>query len=194
VRGHDDVRALSSSVKLTYDDFVLFPDDGMRHELIGGVHYVTPSPSMRHQWISGRLFLLIGTWLETHPIGRLYYAPCDVVISHYDIVVPDLVYFSNERAAKVLTPAHAKGAPDIAIEIASPGTRRRDDTIKRDLYEGAGVAEYWTVDPDTDTIHVYVRESEVFGRPVEFSRGGGDIVMTPLLPGLDIPLVEIFRD
>ena len=58
-------------VKLTYDDFLLFPDDGKRHELIDGEHYVTPSPNTRHQRISGRLYLLIGNWLEVHPIGQL---------------------------------------------------------------------------------------------------------------------------
>ena len=58
--------------KLTYDDFLLFPDDGQRHELIDGEHYVTPSPNIRHQDISGRLHLLIGTWLMEHPVGRIF--------------------------------------------------------------------------------------------------------------------------
>src|SRR5438132_9534687 len=90
-----------SGVKLTYDDFVLFPDDGKRHELIDGEHYVTPSPNTKHQQISINLVLLIGGWLETHALGRLFHAPYDVVISRFDVVEPDLLYFSNERAAKV---------------------------------------------------------------------------------------------
>ena len=67
--GSDHVKPASPGVKLTYDDFVLFPDDGKRHELIDGEHYVTPSPNIRHQQISINLTLLIGSWLETHPIG-----------------------------------------------------------------------------------------------------------------------------
>ena len=56
-----------SGVKLTYDDFVRFPDDGKRHELIDGEHYVTPSPNTRHQRISTRFVVLIGSWLELNP-------------------------------------------------------------------------------------------------------------------------------
>ena len=77
--------AQGPALKLTYDDFVLFPDDGKRHELIDGEHYVTPSPNIRHQRISGRLHLIIAGWLETHPIGQLFYAPLDVVFTPFDL-------------------------------------------------------------------------------------------------------------
>ena len=60
----------SPVVKLTYDDFVLFPDDGQRHELIDGCHYVTPSPNVRHQVISGRLHAILWAHLDAHPIGH----------------------------------------------------------------------------------------------------------------------------
>ena len=69
VSGQYDVPLNTPGVKLTYDDFVLFPDDGKRHELIDGEHYVTPSPNLKHQKISGNLYLLIRTWLEEHRIG-----------------------------------------------------------------------------------------------------------------------------
>ena len=192
--GSDRVRAAGSAVKLTYDDFVHFPDDGKRHELIDGEHYVTPSPNIRHQGISGNFHLLIGNWLEKHPIGRLFYAPLDVVLSDIDVVEPDLLYFSNERAAQVLTPLHARGAPDIVVEIASKGTRKRDETIKRRLYERVEVAEYWVVDPEIDVIRVYCREGDRFGRPRELSREASDVLTTPLFPGLDLPLTRIFRE
>jgi Uma2 family endonuclease len=97
--GRDPVRAASPLLKLTYDDFVQFPDDGKRHELIDGEHYVTPSPSIAHQRVSGRLYLLIGTWLEEHPVGQLFYAPLDVVFSEFDVVEPDLLY-PVERARR----------------------------------------------------------------------------------------------
>jgi Uma2 family endonuclease len=181
-------------VKLTYDDFMQFPDDGLRHELIDGEHYVTPSPNTRHQRISGNLYLLIGTWLEEHPIGRLFYAPFDVVFSTFDVVEPDLLYLSNERAADVITPQHVRGAPNLVIEIGSPGTRGRDETVKRKLYERSDVDEYWIVDPETDVVRVYRRETGGFGRVTEFSREAGDVLTTPLLRGLDLPLSRIFRD
>ena len=184
----------SPAVKLTYDDFVRFPDDGKRHELIDGCHYVTPSPNTRHQEISGRLHALIWTYLDGNPIGRVFHAPWDVVFTNIDVVEPDLVYVSNARAKAIVTAAHARGAPDLVVEIASPGTRKRDETIKRRLYERDGVDEYWVVDPDIDVVRVYRREGNVFGRPTELTREGGDVLTTTLLPGLTLPLERIFRD
>ena len=180
--------------KLTYDDFLLFPDDGQRHELIDGEHYVTPSPNRKHQKVSGNLHLLIASWLERHPVGQIYYAPFDVVLSRFDVVEPDLLYMSNDRAAEVLTAANVQGAPELVIEIGSPGTRRRDESIKRRLYERAGVSEYWIVDPEMGVVRVYRRGAARFARAAELSAESGDVLTTPLLPGLDLPLARIFRD
>jgi len=189
--GSDDVKP--AGVKLTYDDFLLFPDDGMRHELIDGEHYVTPSPNTKHQTVSMTLSVLIGGWLEVNPVGRVYHAPFDVVFSRFDVVEPDLLYLSNERAADVLTSKHVSGAPDLVIEIGSPGTRARDETKKRALYERAGVTEYWFVDPEIDVVRIYRRSGETFARPMELSRETGDVLTTPLLPGLALPLARLFR-
>ena len=126
----------ATGMKLTYDDFLLFPDDGKRHELIDGEHYVTPSPNTKHQRVSGNLHFFIRSWLEDHPLGQVFYAPFDVVFSRFDVVEPDLLYLSNERVAEVVTAQHVTGAPDIIIEIGSPGTRRRDETIKRRFTNG----------------------------------------------------------
>jgi len=183
----------SPGVKLTYDDFVQFPDDGLRHELIDGGHYVTPSPNTKHQSVSINLTVLIGSWLERNPIGRLFHAPFDVVFSTYDVVEPDLLYLSNERASDALTPLHVRGVPELVVEIGSPGTRRRDETIKRRLYDRTGVSEYWIVDPEIDTIRVYRREAKTFARVVELSAEARDVLTTSLLPGLEIPLSRVFR-
>ena len=183
-----------AGMKLTYDDFLLFPDDGKRHELIDGEHYVTPSPNVRHQSISGSLYLLIGNWLEEHRIGRVFYAPLDVIMSNFDVVEPDLLYMSNERAADIATGQHVRGAPNLIIEIGSRGTRKRDETIKRRLYEDKGVTEYWFVDPELDVVRVYRREGRGFARPIELSREAGDVLTTPLFPGLTLRLDRIFRD
>jgi Uma2 family endonuclease len=192
--GSDRVKPASPGLKLTYDDFVLFPDDGKRHELIDGEHYVTATPNTRHQQICGDLFALIWNYLEAHPIGRAFGVPLDVVFSPFDVVEPDIQYLSNERAAEVITPQHVRGAPQLVVEVASPSTRKRDETIKRHLYERAGVSEYWIVDPDIDVIRVYRRTSEGFGRPIELSREAGDVLTTALLPGLELPLARIFRE
>lgn len=192
--GIEERRTARTALKLTYDDFVHFPDDGKRHELIDGEHYVTPSPNVRHQGILGNLHLLIGNWIETNPIGRVFMAPLDVVLSNWDVVEPDLLYLSNERAAQTLTPANVRGVPELVVEIASKGTRRRDETIKRRLYDRAGVSEYWVIDPAINVVRVSRREEKGLGRPIELSRETSDVLTTPLLPGLQLPLSRIFRE
>ena len=85
------------SVKFTYDDFLHFPDDGKRHEIIDGEHYVTPSPNTKHQVIVGNHHVLLATYLKAHTIGAVVLAPFDVVFSNLDVVEPDLLYISRER-------------------------------------------------------------------------------------------------
>src|SRR6187402_1125461 len=108
VPGSDATRPTGPRVRLTYDDFVRFPDDGLRHELIDGEHYVTPSPNTKHQQVSLNLVFLIERWLrqKNERVGRLFFAPFDVVFSRFDVVEPDLLYMSNERAARILTAAN----------------------------------------------------------------------------------------
>ena len=193
VPGTHDPTPGSPGVKLTYDDFVLFPDDGLRHELIDGEHFVTPAPTLKHQRVSFNLTLQLGKWLELHPVGRLFYAPLDVVLSQSDVVEPDLLYMSSARAAEIETTANIRGVPELVVEIGSPSTRRRDETIKRSLYERAGVSEYWVVDPELDLVRVYRRDGERLTRPYELSLEAGDVLTTSLLPGLELPLAHIFR-
>ena len=183
-----------SRVKLTYDDFLLFPDDGQRHELIDGEHYVTASPNIKHQIVLGNLHFLIRSWLERSKAGVVFMAPLDVVFTRFDVVEPDVLYLSNARAKTALTAANVQGVPELVIEIGSPSTRERDETIKRRLYEREGVSEYWIVDPDLDVVHVYTREENGFGRARELSVEAGDILISPLLEGLELRLEDVFRE
>src|SRR5262245_12448180 len=120
--GSDDVKIPASAVKLTYDDFLLFPDDGKRHELIDGEHYVTPSPNLKHQRVAGNLYGVIWTHLQSHPVGEVFIAPLDVVMSRHDVVEPDVFFVSNERGPKILTEPNVQGSPDLVIEVASKST------------------------------------------------------------------------
>lgn len=185
--------ARSSPTRFTYEDYLNFPQDGRRHELIDGEHYVTPSPELRHQELSFRLSSAIGAYLQRRPIGRLFYAPLDVILSDADVVEPDLLYVSNERAGILQKWVH--GAPDLVIEILSPGTRRIDERIKRGLYDRAGVKEYWVVDPELDALKVYRRAQDgSFPRVAELTRDADDTLATPLLPDFSLTLDELFRD
>ena len=181
-------------VRLTYDDFLLFPDDGKRHELIDGVHYVTPSPRLRHQDLVGRLHFEFLLYLREHPeAGRVFMAPVDVVMSFHDIVVPDLVFIAGDQTG-IMTEANIQGAPALVVEVLSKRTRKRDVQIKRRLFEQMGVREYWLVDPELDTVQVLRLSPE--GRLVraeELTAEDGGTLSTPLLPGLAIDIRTLFR-
>ena len=180
-------------VTLTYNDFLTFPDDGKRHELIAGAHYVTPSPNTRHQMISGNLMTALRVCLESHPRGLVFAAPFDVVLSDADVVVPDLIYISRERR-RILTAQNVQGAPDLIVEILSPGTRKADEIAKRALYERSGVTDYWIVDPELEVVRIYKRVDAAFVRTAELAVARSDVLTTPLLPELSIPLAQIFAE
>jgi Uma2 family endonuclease len=176
----------NSATKLTYDDYLRFPDDGLRHEIIEGEHYVTPSPVTRHQRILLTLSHLLQTYLDQHAIGEIFFAPFDVLLSEYNVFVPDLIYLSQERA-HLLTAKNLQGAPDLAVEILSPGTRSRDLRLKRDVYQRTGVREYWIIDPAQNVVDVY-RWQPGTGVEKPLRLGAGEGLITPLLPDLIVPL------
>jgi Uma2 family endonuclease len=190
----DGMRPASRGVKLTYQDYLLFPDDGKRHELIDGEHFVMPTPNRKHQAIAMNLGGMIWSYLQSHPVGRVFAAPFDVIFSDFDVVEPDLLYLSRERMAEIETSPWVRGAPNLVVEILSDSTRKRDETIKRRLYDRFGVTEYWVVDPELDTIKIYRRAGEQYARVAELALENGDRLTSPLLPDLDLPLSKIFED
>jgi Uma2 family endonuclease len=115
----------TTQTKLTYDDYVLIPDDGKRHEIIDGEEYVSPSPREKHQRLVGQLHYLIARYLGRKPVGRVYVAPFDVILSAHDIVQPDVLFVAKQT--DIITELNVKGAPDLAVEILSEGYRQRDE-------------------------------------------------------------------
>lgn len=180
--------------RLTYDDFLLFPDDGRRHELIDGEHYVTPSPNTRHQRLVLRLSVALANHVEQHPAcGEVFVAPFDIVFTPFDIVEPDVLFVAEDQV-DIVTEKHVRGAPAIVVEVLSPGTRRVDEKIKYRLFERTGVREYWLVDPELDLVKVFRRAADgSFPRVAELTAEAADTLTTPLLPGLALPLATFFR-
>ncbi len=176
--------------KLTYEDYVLFPEDGQRHEIIDGEHYVSPAPTPKHQRVSMRLSIRVGGFVEQRRLGEVFASPIDVLLSRHDVLQPDLLFISHERAT-ILKDKNIQGAPDLVVEILSESTRKLDERLKLARYELLGVREYWIVDPLADRIHVFRPEGESFRKAAELS--GGDVLTTPLLPGLEIPLQYLFQ-
>jgi Uma2 family endonuclease len=178
--------------KLTYEDYAQILDDGRRHEIIDGVHYVSPAPSMGHQGLAGDLYLFLGNFVREHKLGRVYFAPADVLLSPHDILQPDLFFISTARLS-IITKPNVKGAPDLVIEILSDSTRRRDENLKRDRYDQLGVREYWILDGSRKTVRTFRRAQDSgFGAETELTAASDQVLTTPLLPGLEIPLREIF--
>jgi Uma2 family endonuclease len=177
-----------TSAKLTYDDFLLFPDDGLRHELIAGEHYVTPSPAVIHQRLVSRLHVALFAYLDADDLGEVFTAPLDVVLSVHDVVEPDLLVVLSDQAG-ILTEGNVRGAPAIVVEVGSPSTRGRDEGIKRRLYERAGVREYWMVDPRSRTVTVCMFAGTVPDRVLP--RDG--VLTSPVLPGFSLRLAQLFR-
>ncbi len=194
VSGSEPARPPASGVRLTYDDFVHFPEDGKRHELIDGEHYVTPSPNAKHQTIVVNLTTLLGSYLRLRRVGRLFVAPFDVVFSDFDVVEPDLLFVAKSRQADVLTAKHVRGAPDLVVEIGSPSTRKRDETTKRHLYERFGVSEYWVIDPDLDAVKIYRTVEGRFACVAELLLEREDVLTSPTFPDFALSLADIFDE
>ena len=181
-----------SHVKFTYEDYLLFPDDRKRHELIDGDHYVTPAPKTKHQIISMNLANLLHVHVQRTKAGRVFSAPTDVVLSDLDVVQPDLLFISTARAS-LITEKNIQGPPDLVIEILSETTRRTDEIIKRKLYEHYEVSEFWIVDPELDTVKVYRLAGGRYHRAAELDKESGNVLTTPLLPDLQLSLTALFE-
>ncbi len=130
-----------------YSAYAAIPQDNLRHEIIGGQHFVNSTPNLYHQQVSRRIQFQLYSAIELNDLGVVFYAPVDLQLSKHDIVQPDLVIVLRERR-HILTPAKIKGVPDLVVEILSPSNERYDLEIKRELYERCGVPEYWIVAPD----------------------------------------------
>jgi Uma2 family endonuclease len=180
-------------VALTYEDYVELPNDGKRYEILDGELFVTPAPSTRHQRVLGRIFFQITAFLRNQDRGEVLLAPCDVLLGEHDIVQPDLLFVAREHADRIEA-ANVKGAPDLLVEVLSPTTRRRDERTKRDRYRATGVAEYWLVDVDLETIKVYRWAGDKgFVEPILYELERGDVLTTPLMPGLELSLGAVFE-
>jgi Uma2 family endonuclease len=187
--------ATGADTRLTYDDFLRIPEDGKRHEIIDGMHYVTASPNLRHQDVVGRLYAEIYFHLKGHPeAGRVFVAPLDVVLSRYDVVEPDVLFVATDQV-DVLTEQNLQGPPALVAEVLSPSTRKRDARLKRQLFERTGVREYWLVDPELDTVQVFrPGDDGKYRRVVDLTAEDDDELTSPLLPGWSLRLRDLFRE
>ena len=177
--------------KYTYADYCEIPDD-QRYELISGALYdMAPAPGARHQTTLLNLGLLFVPFVRKAGLGRVMLAPFDVKFSDEDVLQPDLLFVAAHRRA-IITDVACEGAPDLVVEILSPSTSARDRGIKRDTYARFGVREYWVIDARAQTIDILRLDGTEFAHQ-ETLRSGGSAT-TPLVPGLEVPLEQVFSE
>lgn len=175
--------------RLTYEHYLLFPEDGKQHEIIEGEHYMSPAPETAHQGALGNLYVIMFNYLRRRRLGTVFFAPVDVLFSNTNVVQPDLVYVSKQNAG-IITKQNIRGTPDLLVEVRSPGTAKYDLTLKKNLYARFGVKEYWIVDPAERTIEVFRLGSGGYGRAKKFGRK--DRLQVALIPGLAFAVREVF--
>ncbi|MEO8505007.1 MAG: Uma2 family endonuclease [Acidobacteriota bacterium] len=173
---------------LAYEDYLQFPDDGNRHELLEGEHTMTPAPSPYHQYAVGRLFLRFGTQVKE---GVAFGSPVDVILAPSTIAQPDLCYVGPAKR-DLITRRGVEGPPDIVVEILSPRTAKTDLGAKHKLYASHGVSEYWIVDLEAAAVRMCRLEGGAY--PLQRDRVllRGERLTTPLAQGLDVAAEELF--
>ncbi|WP_276355053.1 Uma2 family endonuclease [Cohnella caldifontis] len=176
---------------VTYEAYAEMPDDGQRYEIIDGVlEAMSPGPSVSHQSVSREMeFVFMQSCRSDYLI---FHAPLDVILSQTDVVQPDILLIHRSRSS-IVTERGIEGAPDLVVEIVSPGSRTRDKIKKMKTYAKYGVPEYWIVDSGSRTLERYeLRNLGSYELNDLFEES--DTVASDKLPCVSFVLAEIFKD
>lgn len=181
-------------VTWTVTDLAHLPqNESTNYELIDGELFATRSPHLLHQIICVRLFRYLDTWSEESDLGRAVIAP-GVIFSEFDSVIPDVVWLSNERLANIEDDAgHLLGAPELVIEVLSPGksNEARDKEAKLKLYSLYGVSEYWICDRFRQQVTIYRRQNAQLTLSATILVD--EEITSPLLPGFSCVVKALFK-
>jgi Uma2 family endonuclease len=185
---------MSAGVRFTTADLEALPDrlDDTRYELIDGELLVAKQPHWEHQAVSLTLGAALRGWSRQTRLGRANIAP-GVIFSPEDDVAPDVVWVSRERHARALRDGKLYAAPELVVEVLSPGAtnERRDRDLKLKLYAREGVEEYWLIDWRAHTVEVYRRAGDALERVADLT--DADQLTAPLLPGFAVPVSELWE-
>lgn len=182
---------MSTTVRWTSADLLAFPDDGKRREIIDGELYVSSQPHFYHQMLASRYTTFLDLWNFETGAGVTAGAPGLIFAEDQD-VAPDIIWASHARLAAILRNGKLHAAPELVIEILSPGSKNssRDRTAKLGLYSRRGVDEYWIADWPRHLIEVYRHQDGHLA--LIAALGPGDTLTSPLLPGFSLPLDRLF--
>ena len=183
---------LRTGTRMSLDEFLALGETDERLELVDGVLYIMPTATTDHQFILTQLLWYFVSYLDSfaEPPAR-FYPDITTILSPElrRVVEPDLVVILAGRD-DIRSVRHVEGVPDIVVEILS-SDRNRDLVRKRQLYAEAGVREYWIFDPVNDTVLPLELQGGAYAERMTLT--AADTLTTPLLPGLSIPLADIFQ-
>jgi Uma2 family endonuclease len=180
---------VSISARFTSRDLERLPDiEGVRYELVDGDLFVSKQPHWHHQYTCDRIARPLHDWNDRTGLGVAMTVP-GLIFTEENDVLPDVVWISRDRLAALADAAgHLHGAPELVVEVLSPGreNERRDREVKLGLYDRQGVQEYWIVDWQQQAVEVHRRVDGMLRLAATLA--GHDVVTTPLLPGFACPL------
>ena len=177
---------------MTTADLDLFPDDGKRYEIIDGELFVTRAPHWRHQEVCVKIGTQLEIWSTQTGLGRVAFGP-GIIFTDTDNVISDVVWVSHQKLTELLDEAgHLKGAPELVIEVLSPGEKqeKRDRELKLKLYSIQGAHEYWIFDRERQKVEIYRREKAVLKLTATLYKD--DNLTSPLLPGFSCAVERLF--
>lgn len=185
---------MSIRERLTVADLAAIPQpvDDTRYELIDGELYVSTQPSWGHQYTTNGFAGELRSWDRQVGLGVTVPAP-GVLFAEDDAVAPDVVWVRRDRLARILgADGKLHAAPDLIVEVLSPGrrNRERDLEIKLDLYSRRGVEEYWIADWMDRSVQVYRREDARLRLAATLR--SADRLTSQLLPGFEVIVGELF--
>src|SRR6266567_6604628 len=173
----------------TYDDYAALPDDGHRYEIVNGVLVMAPSPNGSHQDAVLRIAHYLLSHVEFAGLGKVRLAPFDVQLTPKEVFQPDVLVVLSAHLERVLE-KKVVGAPDLAVEVASPSTALYDRVTKYEKYAHAGVQEYWIANIEAKTIQVLVLESDEY-RSLGIFRGE-QTLPSRIVPELPVGVERFF--
>jgi Uma2 family endonuclease len=173
----------------TYQRYRRETTDGEHFEVIGGFRIMAPSPSRFHQYALTKLASQLETFVARENLGTVLVAPFDVYFSEDEFVQPDILFVAKDHSER-LTDHSVRGAPDLVVEIVSPGSTRMDRITKRSLYAKHGVPEYWIISPNEQTIEVLTLRDGKYETSGFYEED--DSIVSPSLAGFSCVVREIF--
>lgn len=173
----------------TYDDYAALPDDGQRYEIVNGVLVMAPAPSPAHQDIVGMIFHYLLVQVKFAGLGRVFTAPIDVDLGPKNVFQPDVVVVLNAHLDRVAA-KKIVGAPDLVVEVVSPGGGVMDRIAKYAVYARAGIPEYWIVKPERQTVEVSLLEVGEYRSLGIFSEQ--QTLPSRVVPGLPVHVEQFF--